>query len=501
MSAYQRPGVYVQEVLNPVQQIVGPASTSIAAFLGENDRGPVTPTLVNSWSEYVTYFGSWNSTANNDLAVAVYQFFVNGGSSAYVTRVVGTGANAATRTLSDRAGSPLPTLVVDAINVGAWGNNLNVSITDSTNSGYFNLVVYYNGSSDANIVERFTDLSMTSTDARYAPIVINNSSKYVVVSDAGSSSTGSTRNPAVASNSSLTSGANGASVGGGDISAALPLYDYIASSLIMNAPGYTDASTVNDLIAYAEGRDDVFVVVDGSSGDVASQVSLNLTYTASSYAAVYYPQIYVNDPTVGVGSATNSLKVIGAGASIMGLFARTDASRGVFKAPAGLSARITGAVSVAPLTNAELDTLNSSPAPVNAIRFISGSGIVVMGARTLKAGYVDRYVPVRRTLIYLRKSLTDLTQFAVFEPNDQALWRRLNASVTTFLTEFWSQGGLKGGTPADAFFVKVDSTNNTTNTIDNGEVNIEVGVSLQRPAEFVVIKIGQFDGGTTVTVA
>jgi len=111
------------------------------------------------------------------------------------------------------------------------------------------------------------------------------------------------------------------------------------------------------------------------------------------------------------------------------------------------------------------------------------------------------YVPVRRTLIYLEKSLTDLTAFALFEPNDQRLWRRLNATVSSFLTNFWSQGGLSGNTPADAFFVKVDSTNNTQTTIDNGEVHIEVGVALQRPAEFVVIKIGQFDGGTTVTVS
>ena len=160
-----------------------------------------------------------------------------------------------------------------------------------------------------------------------------------------------------------------------------------------------------------------------------------------------------------------------------------------------------GAVSVATLSNADLDLLNSASAPVNAIKFVSGSGIVVMGARTLKTGYADRYVSVRRSLIYLEKALTDLTQFAIFEPNDAKLWRRLNAVVNSFLTNFWSQGGLSGDTPNQAFFVKVDSENNTSATIDNGEVHIEVGVALQRPAEFVVIKIGQYDGGTTVTVA
>jgi phage tail sheath protein FI len=173
----------------------------------------------------------------------------------------------------------------------------------------------------------------------------------------------------------------------------------------------------------------------------------------------------------------------------------------VFKAPAGLQARLAGVVSVPVLTNADLDSLNSSAAPVNAIKFVSGSGIVVMGSKTLKPGYVDKYVPVRRTLIYLRKALTDLTEFAIFEPNDPALWRRIDSTVSSFLTQFWAQGGLAGTTPASAFFVKVDTTNNPQASIDNGQVNIEVGVALQRPAEFVIIKIGQFDGGTTVTVA
>jgi phage tail sheath protein FI len=119
----------------------------------------------------------------------------------------------------------------------------------------------------------------------------------------------------------------------------------------------------------------------------------------------------------------------------------------------------------------------------------------------LNPSYIDKYVPVRRTLIYLEKALSEITQFAIFEPNDEALWRRLSATVSSFLTNFWAQGGLRGATQQQAFFVKVDETINTPATIDNGEVHIEIGVALQRPAEFVVIKIGQFDGGTTVTVA
>jgi phage tail sheath protein FI len=275
----------------------------------------------------------------------------------------------------------------------------------------------------------------------------------------------------------------------------------VLQSLVLNLPGQTAANIVNAAISYAESRDDVFVVVDGIEDAPSNQLTLAATYTPSSLVAVYYPTLVISDPTVGVGAPAGRTRSVGAGAAVAGLIANTDASRGVFKAPAGLQARLAGVVSTRQLTNSQLDSLNSAAAPVNAIRFIPGSGHVVMGSRTLKAGYVDKYVPVRRTLIYLRKSLTDLTQFAIFEPNNEGLWRRLDSAVTSFLTQFWSQGGLRGTTPDQAFFVKVDAENNPQYLIDNGEVHIEVGVALQRPAEFVVIKIGQFDGGTTVTVA
>jgi phage tail sheath protein FI len=97
--------------------------------------------------------------------------------------------------------------------------------------------------------------------------------------------------------------------------------------------------------------------------------------------------------------------------------------------------------------------------------------------------------------------MSDLSQFAIFEPNDERLWRSITASLEGFLTNFWREGGLRGGVPSQAFYVKCDAETNPQSAIDGGQVNIEVGVALQRPAEFVIIKIGQFDGGTTVTVA
>jgi len=499
--AFQRPGVYVEETLNPIQPVVGANSDSIAAFIGANDRGPVnTPTLVTSWSQYVTTFGAWNTTADNKLPLAVYMFFSNGGSQCYVVRAANTAIGAG-RSLNDRAVSPSATLSIAAKTPGVWGNSLNISISNSITTGYFDLTVYYGGITDANIVERFTDINMTASDARYAITTVNSSSSYITLVDLNSGNTGATRNPAVVTNQTFTSGSNGNALAASDYSTSAASLDSILQSLVINAPDQTAASIVNALISYAANRTDCFVLIDGEDVVPLTALSTAATYTASSYAAVYYPPLVISDPTAPIGSASTLTKTVGAAAAVAGLIASTDASRGVFKAPAGLQARLAGVVSTRQLTNANLDALNSAAAPVNAIKFVPGSGYVVMGSRTLKPGYVDKYVPVRRTLIYLRKSLKDITEFAIFEPNDEALWRRIETTVNGFLTAFWSQGGLRGATPAQAFFVKVDEENNPQYLIDNGEVHIEVGVALQRPAEFVVIKIGQFDGGTTVTVA
>jgi hypothetical protein len=189
MAAFQRPGVYVQETLNPVPTALGPNSDSIGAFVGANDKGPITPVLVTSWSQYASLFGTWNATADNSLPLALYMFFANGGSKAYVCRTVGAGSVIATRVFTDRAGTPLSTLNLKAVNAGTWGNYLNITIEDSLITGYFNLTVYFNGNTDAFIVEKFTDITMVSTDARYAISVINSQSQYITATDLNSAMT------------------------------------------------------------------------------------------------------------------------------------------------------------------------------------------------------------------------------------------------------------------------------------------------------------------------
>jgi phage tail sheath protein FI len=498
MAVYLRPGVYVEESLNLVTPVQSATSQSIAAFIGAVDRGPLVPTLVTSWSQYVSLYGGWEN--DSDLHIAALLFFSNGGNQAYFLRVANDDADVATRTFNDRVTPTADaTLTINSKNPGTWGNDINISIANSAVAGAVDITVKYGGTGAANVVERFTDLSMTASSDRYAVAIINAQSKYISAVDEGSTATGATRNPVTASNQSLAGGSVGTgTVEEGDIAEAVTSFDTILNSLVLNAPGVTGSTAVNTITSYASNRGDVFVVIDPLFDSAENQIARADSYTATSYGAVYFPAITIKDPAVTTAGVTRE---VAPGGAIVGLYLGTDAARGVFKAPAGLSTRVGGAVSVRPLTNAELDSLNSNSAAVNAIKFVPGSGIVVMGARTLLGSYVDKYVPVRRTLIYLRKSLSELSQFAVFEPNDERLWRRIVATLEGFLNNFWRQGGLRGAIPSQAFYVKCDGELNPQASIDNGLVNIEVGVALQRPAEFVVIKIGQFDGGTTVTTA
>jgi phage tail sheath protein FI len=127
---------------------------------------------------------------------------------------------------------------------------------------------------------------------------------------------------------------------------------------------------------------------------------------------------------------------------------------------------------------------------------VPGAGIVINGARTLDKTSPGKYIPIRRSLNFLKQALSDATAFAVFEPNDERLWTRLNVTVSSLLAEFWRAGGLKGRNATQAFYVTCDASNNTETSVANGEVHVEVGVALQYPAEFVVITISQWTGGS-----
>ena len=509
MAVYQQPGVYVQEVLSAVPPTVGASTAAIGAFLGAINQGPLTPTVVTKWSDFVNLYGGFVGDATDNLRLAVKSFLVdNNGGACAVQRVLGTGTATSTQSFYDSSGTggtagSAISIVISAANPGAWGNKIYVDIVKTTaTAATFTLVVHVGDGTSSTIVETWPNLSMSSTDPRYVVNFVNSNSKYVVVSLPSSNGTTASSPANVPVSQTAQPLASGVDATGGQtatsVAGAVNSFDTITQTLVLNAPGITDATNVNTILAYAATRGDVFVVIDPIADTVANQLTLAASYTSTSYGAVYYPQITVADPT---SSAPGVVRTINPGGAVVAQYLVTDHVTGPFKAPAGIKTRIGGAVSVAALTNTNLASMNSAAAPVNAIRFVPGSGIVIMGARTLQPGYSTMYVPVRRSLQYIEKALTNLTQFAIFEPNDQRLWRQLSATVGNFLTDYWRQGGLSGSTPAQAFYAVCDSTNNTSVTINNGELHIDVGVALERPAEFVVIRISQYDGGTTVTTA
>ena len=289
----------------------------------------------------------------------------------------------------------------------------------------------------------------------------------------------------------------------------LPRLDGFIQPLIMNYPdaanltSSTNAAAINKILAYAANRADSFVIIDPISTDTTPSAVINNTLSLYSsnlnYGAAYFPNIKIADPSSPVPTTTVS---ISPGGAVAGEYVSTDNARGVFKAPAGIYSQIGIAKGVAYSMNAvDFDTVSNGKKALNIIRPIPGSGICVMGARTLSSTFSDKYIPTRRSLNYISANLKSLTQFAIFEPNDQNLWNEINAVVTNFLDSFWRSGGLLGATSDAAYFVKCDATTNTSTAIANGEVRVEVGVALQRPAEFIIIKLGQINGGATITTS
>ncbi|GAB7129690.1 hypothetical protein JCM19000A_41980 [Silvimonas sp. JCM 19000] len=260
-------------------------------------------------------------------------------------------------------------------------------------------------------------------------------------------------------------------------------------------PGVTDTGVLNDAVAYVQERR-AFLIIDAPPSAVkpADMVSI-MSGTAlpkSSYAAVYYPWIYIADPL-----KNGKLRLSAPCGTVAGLFARTDADRGVWKAPAGTEASLVGvqALSYA-LTDREQGTLN--PLGCNALRTFPVFGAVSWGARTLRGAdqMTDdyKYVPVRRLALFLEESLYRGTQWVVFEPNDEPLWAQIRLNLGAFMNTLFRQGAFQGKTPRDAYLVKCDSSTTTQNDINRGVVNILVAFAPLKPAEFVVISIQQLAG-------
>ncbi len=264
---------------------------------------------------------------------------------------------------------------------------------------------------------------------------------------------------------------------------------------ILCLPGVTENAVLGEAIAYAEERR-AFAILDlPGTVDTLDEARQWLTDNASlrhKNAAAYFPQIRVADPLQNF-----RLRSFPPSGAVAGLYARTDAERGVWKAPAGTDAAIRGVRELAyTLTDQENGALN--PLGLNAIRNFPVYGVVAWGARTLvgadQMASEWKYIPVRRLALYLEESLYRGTQWVVFEPNDEPLWAQIRLNVGAFMQSLFRQGAFQGRTPQEAYFVKCDSETTTQDDINRGIVNIVVGFAPLKPAEFVIISLQQMAG-------
>jgi phage tail sheath protein FI len=436
----------------------------------------------------------FNNVVFNNVNSSDYIVSVVNNQSQYVNINITDSAHTLQPTANDPANTTPAVLVLSGGTNGTSGTSSTSSVSGAVSNG--STVVYTTSAAHSFQVGYFatvTGVSPTGYNVSNALITAVTSNTFTVANTAtiGSYSSGGS-----------VTGTPPAYPLAADYVSALANLNNIESPLVIFAPelfrniaaGYNTVH--NALISYAESKNG-FAVLEtapdlavGDSSTSGTALAYAAGLTKSSYAAVYYPNIFIADP---LGRNAGSVRKCGPAGAVAGLYLSTDRDFGPFKSPAGLRSGLGGVVTTEKrLSSTELDALNSAANPINAIRDIPGAGVVVMGARTLKQdGTANRYVSMRRSLIYLKQSLTEITRFALFENNDERLWAQLRTSISVFLNGYRNNGGLAGTSPDEAFYVKCDSENNTFDTIAIGEVHIEVGVSLEYPAEFVVITLSQ----------
>jgi uncharacterized protein len=271
---------------------------------------------------------------------------------------------------------------------------------------------------------------------------------------------------------------------------------------LIAVPGIGSAAVVSAGMSYCANSlfrplHDCFFVGDMNKSDdtvdEAKDFRAHIT-PPNSYGAVYLPWLYMQDPT---GKSSEPILVPPSG-YVVGMYAKTDAQRGVWKAPAGTESALSGTVGLAVnFTDVQHGNLNQTPLNINVIRQFMSSGIVLWGARTVTSDPEWTYVPVRRMAIMLRVSIYRGIQWAVFEPNDEGLWSQLRLNIGSFMMTLFRQGAFQGKMPSEAFFVKCDKETTTQDDINLGIVNVLVGFAPLKPAEFVVVKISQKAGQTS----
>jgi phage tail sheath protein FI len=491
------PGVYIEEIPSGVRTITG-VSTSIAAFIGWAARGPVNKAQrVLSFQDFERHHGGLDR--NSLLGYAVQHFFANGGQDAYIIRLVADSAATAAATLDG-------ILTLTAKSPGSWANDYGIVVRARTDDATrFRLAVVVVQPDGVEItVETFDNLSMVATDRRFVQAVIGAESAIINASVTGTP----TSPPANTGSPSprLTGGLDGdvlvpdtatfeAKLRPASGSGGVFLLDHVDLFNLLCVPGETNPTEVGHLLGYCRERR-AFMLVD--CPETATLASLQggphtaLTGADAINAAFYFPWLMAPDPL-----QENRPRAFPPCGFMAGIYARTDANRGVFKAPAGTEASLTGVMGLrTSLTDRENGILN--PLGINCLRTFAVYGTVVWGGRTLhgadERGSEWKYIPVRRLALFLEESLYRGTQWVVFEPNDEPLWAQIRLNIAAFLQNLFRQGAFQGKTPREAYFVKCDKDTTTQNDINLGIVNIVVGFAPLKPAEFVILKIQQMAG-------
>ncbi|MCE9577634.1 MAG: phage tail sheath family protein [Deltaproteobacteria bacterium] len=263
----------------------------------------------------------------------------------------------------------------------------------------------------------------------------------------------------------------------------LKCFEEIDEIAIVAAPGQVSPAVADAILSHCETRKDRFAILD-SPETISGGVDKLPKPRDSKYGAYYFPWIQVYDPEKGNVFVPPS-------GHIAGVYSRVDSERGVHKAPANEIVR--GALGLKyNVSKGEQDLLN--PKGINAIRFLNGA-IRIWGARTLSTDPSWRYINVRRLFIMVESSIERATQWVVFEPNDHRLWKRVQRTITSFLTLLWRNGALMGTSPEQAFYVKCDAETNPNEVVDAGQLVVEIGLAPVKPAEFVIFRIGQMASG------
>jgi len=512
------PGVYIEEVPSGSRTITGVA-TSITAFIGRAQRGPVdSPVLISSFGEFTRLFGDlWVKSA---LGYSVQQFFMNGGAQAIIVRVDNGGVSSRIE-LEDDGGTVV--LELEAASPGEWGNNLRAIVDHDTRDrtqDQFNLIIqeFDPATGDSSKTppvppttvqeETFLNVSVEEENPRYIGKILETSLLVRLLTDPPPARPKETGTPADEKAKKAEGiGTNGNDITADEIAAArleadrrgiyaledADIFNMMVIPPLTRANGDVDFDTIYaPALNYCEKRR-AMLIMDPPTlwvrPDLAVSAARGGAYPKHKNAVLYWPRVRLADPL-----RENRIEEFAPSGMMAGIMARTDAQRGVWKAPAGTEATLAGVRELSyRMTDAENGQLN--PLGINALRTFPVIGRVAWGARTTRGAdqlaSEWKYIPVRRLALYIEESLYRGTQWAVFEPNDAPLWAQLRKAAGGFMQTLFRQGAFQGSTPAEAYLVKCDSETTTQADIDRGIVNVIVGFAPLKPAEFVIIKIQQ----------